>query len=65
VGRSPTTALVALAGVFALAVAAVATAASQPAFYWPLHHLGLPSGNLHALRIVAHQVRIAFVRLAG
>jgi len=65
VGRSPTTATVALAGVSALAVAAVAVAASQPAFYWPLHHLGLPNGNLHALRIVAHQARIAFVRLAG
>jgi hypothetical protein len=65
VGRSPTAALVALVGVSALAVAAVATAASQPAVYWPLHHLGLPSGNLHALRSVAHHARIAFVRLAG
>jgi hypothetical protein len=65
VGRSPTAAVVALAGVSALALAAMATAAAQPALYWPLHHLGTPSGNLHALRIAAHHARVVIIRLAG
>jgi hypothetical protein len=65
VGRSPTAAVVALAGVSALALATMATAAAQPALYWPLHHLGTPSGNLHALRIAAHHARVVIIRLAG
>ncbi len=65
VGRSSGASAVALAGACALALAAMATAASQPALYWPLHHLGTPSGNLHALRIAVHHARIAIVRLAG
>ena len=65
VGRSPGASAVALAGASALALAAMATAASQPALYWPLHHLGTPSGNLHALLIAVHHARIAIVRLAG
>ncbi len=64
-GSSPTTAVVALVGASALAVASMVVAASQPALYWPLHHLGTPGGNLHALRIAAQHARTAIVRLAG
>jgi len=65
VGRTPSAAVVALVGVSALALAGIVTAASQPAFYWPLHHFDSPHSNLHALRIAAHDARIAIVRLAG
>jgi predicted Ser/Thr protein kinase len=65
VGGSPGAAVVALIGVSALAVATIVAAASQAAFYWPLHHLSTPDGNLHALRIAAHSARTAIIRLAG
>ena len=65
VARTPAAAVVALAGVSALALAAIAMAASQPALYWPLHHLGTPGGNLHSLRIAASHARSAILRLAG
>jgi hypothetical protein len=65
VGGSPGAAVVALIGVSALAVATMVTAASQAAFYWPLHHLSTPDGNLQALRIAAHSARTAIIRLAG
>jgi hypothetical protein len=65
VGGSPGAAIVALIGVSALAVATIVAAASQAAFYWPLHHLSTPDGNLHALRIAAHSARTAIIRLAG
>jgi predicted Ser/Thr protein kinase len=65
VGRTPSAAVVALVGVSALALAGIVTAASQPAFYWPLHHFDSPHSNLQALRIAAHDARIAIVRLAS
>ena len=65
VGGSPGAAAVALIGVSALAVAAIASAVSQLPLYWPLHHLGTPRGNLHALRVAFHQAGTAIVRLAG
>ncbi len=65
VARTPAATVVALAGVSALALAAIAMAASQPALYWPLHHLGTPSGNLHSLHIAASHARSAIIRLAG
>ena len=65
VGGSPGAAVVALIGVSALAVATIVAAASQAAFYWPLHHLSTPDGNLHALRLAAHSARTAIIRLAG
>jgi hypothetical protein len=45
VGSSPGAAVVALIGVSALAVAAIAAAASQLPVYWPLHHLGTPAAT--------------------
>src|SRR5450755_2046420 len=65
VGSSRSTAAVALIGVCALALAAVAAAVSQLPVYWPLHHLGTPGGNLHALRIAVQHARTAVIRLAG
>jgi hypothetical protein len=41
------------------------TAVSQLPVYWPLHHLGTPGGNLHALRIAVQHARTAVIRLAG
>jgi hypothetical protein len=64
-GSSPIAAVVALAGVSALAVVAIAAAASQLPVYWPLHHLGTPGGNLQALRIAVQHARTAVIRLAG
>jgi hypothetical protein len=65
VGSSPGAALVALIGVSALAMAAIAAASSQLPYYWPLHHLGTASGNLRALRVAFHHAGTAIVRLAG
>jgi hypothetical protein len=65
VGGSRSAATVALIGVCALALAAVAAAVSQLPVYWPLHHLGTPGGNLHALRIAVQHARTAVIRLAG
>jgi predicted Ser/Thr protein kinase len=65
VGGSRSAAAVALIGVCALALAAVAAAVSQLPVYWPLHHLGTPGGNLHALRIAVQHARTAVIRLAG
>jgi len=65
VGGSPGAAVVTLIGAAALAIAAMVTAFSQPAFYWPLHHLGMPGGNLHAFRVLVNHARVTFVRLAG
>src|SRR5450755_3580969 len=65
VGGSRSAAAVALIGVCALALAAIAAAVSQLPIYWPLHHLGTPGGNLHALRIAVQHARTAVVRLAG
>jgi predicted Ser/Thr protein kinase len=65
VGGSRSAAVVALIGISALAMAAIAAAASQLPVYWPLHHLGTPSGNLHALRIAVQHARTAVIQLAG
>jgi hypothetical protein len=65
VGGSRTAAAVALIGVCALALAVIVTAVSQLPVYWPLHHLGTPGGNLHALRIAVQHARTAVIRLAG
>jgi len=65
VGGSPSAAAVALIGVSALALAAIAGAVSQLPVYWPLHHLGTPGGNLHALRIAVQHARTAVTRLAS
>jgi hypothetical protein len=65
VGRSRSAAVVALTGVFALALAVIVAAASQLPVYWPLHHLGTPGGNLHTLAVVVQHARTAVIRLAG
>jgi hypothetical protein len=65
VAGSPGAAAVALIGVAALALAAIAAAVSQLPIYWPLHHLGTPGGNLHALRIAVQHARTEVIRLAG
>jgi predicted Ser/Thr protein kinase len=65
VAGSPGAAAVALVGIAALALAAIAAAVSQLPIYWPLHHLGAPGGNLHALRIAVQHARTAVIRLAG
>lgn len=64
-GGSRSAAAVALIGVCALALAVIVTAVSQLPVYWPLHHLGTPGGNLHALRIAVQHARTAVIRLAG
>jgi predicted Ser/Thr protein kinase len=64
-GSSPIAAVVTLIGVSALAAATIAAAASQLPVYWPLHHLGTPGGNLHALRLAVQHARTAVIRLAG
>jgi predicted Ser/Thr protein kinase len=65
VGGSRSMAAVALIGVSAQALAAIAAAVSQLPVYWPVHHLGAPGGNLHALRIAVQHARTAVIRLAG
>ncbi len=65
VGGSPSAAAVALIGISALALAAIAAAISQLPIYWPLHHLGTTGGNLHALRIAVQHARTAVIRLAS
>jgi predicted Ser/Thr protein kinase len=65
VGGSRAAAAVALIGVSALALAAIAAAVSQLPVYWPVHHLAAPGGNLHALRIAVQHARTAVIRLAG
>ena len=64
VGRSRSAAVVAVAGVSALALAAISAAVSQLPVYWPLHHIGTPGGNLHALAMVVQHARTAVIRLA-
>jgi hypothetical protein len=65
VGRSRSAAVVAVAGASALALAALSAAVSQLPVYWPLHHIGTPGGNLHALAMVVQHARTAVIRLAG
>ena len=64
VGRSRSAAVVAVVGVSALALAAISAAVSQLPVYWPLHHIGTPGGNLHALAMVVQHARTAVIRLA-
>jgi hypothetical protein len=63
-GSSAGAATVALIGICALAVAAMATAvAARPPFLWPLHHVG-GLGGMHAVLAAADHARAAMVRLA-
>jgi hypothetical protein len=63
-GGSAGAATVALIGMCALAVAAMATAAAaRPPFLWPLHHVG-GLGGMHAVLAAADHARAAMVRLA-
>jgi len=64
-GSSPGAAVMAIIGVSALAMAAIAAAASQLPIYWPLHHLGTPGDNFRALRIAVQHARTSVIGLAG
>jgi hypothetical protein len=64
-GRTPVSAVIVFAGMAAVAIGAIAAAASHPPFYWPFGNLAVQLKQLPTLHGLVHDGRVVILRLVG
>jgi hypothetical protein len=64
-GRTPVSAVIVFVGMAAVAIGAIAAAASHPPFYWPFGNLAVQLKQLPTLHGLVHDGRVVILRLVG
>jgi predicted Ser/Thr protein kinase len=64
-GRTPLSAVIATAGMTAVAIGAIAAAATHPPFYWPFGNLSGQLRQLPTMHNLVHDARVVILRVVG
>ena len=64
-GRTPVSAVIVFVGMAAVAIGAIAAAASHPPFYWPFGNLSVQLKQLPTLHGLVHDGRVVILRVVG